>query len=90
MLKVLEGCLSIPEMRGFVERSRKIRMKWYDENEESYDEIIEGFNAVVYQHENDHLDGVLYVDRLKDPRLFGYNEELDAREDDDSISRVAV
>ena len=40
--------------------------------------MIEGFDAVVYQHECDHLDGVLYVDRLKDPRLFGFNEELDA------------
>src|SRR5690606_20512489 len=57
-----EGCLSVPDMRGFVERTRKIRMKWYDENEEAHDQIIEGFDAVVYQHECDHLDGVLYVD----------------------------
>ena len=39
--------------------------------------VIEGFDAVVYQHECDHLDGILYVDRLKDPGLFGYNDELD-------------
>ena len=73
-----EGCLSVPEMRGFVERIRKIRLKWYDENEDFHDEVVEGFDAVVYQHECDHLDGVLYVDRLKDPRLFGYNQEMDA------------
>jgi peptide deformylase len=81
-----EGCLSVPGMRGYVERPRRIRMKWYDEEEEFHDEIIEGFDAVVYQHECDHLDGVLYVDRLKDPRLFGFNEELDAA----SRERVSV
>ncbi len=76
-----EGCLSVPGMRGLVERSRRIRMKWFDENEEHHDKIIEGFEAVVMQHEYDHLDGIIYVDRLKDSRLFGYNEELDEAED---------
>lgn len=75
-----EGCLSVPDMRGYVERVRKIRLKYYDENEEFHDKIIEGFDAVVYQHECDHLDGVLYVDRLKDPTKFGYNDELDMLE----------
>ncbi len=75
-----EGCLSVPDMRGYVERVRKIRLKFYDENEEFHDEVIEGFDAVVYQHECDHLDGVLYVDRLKDPKKFGYNDELDLLE----------
>lgn len=82
-----EGCLSVPEMRGYVERPRKIRMKWYDEKEEFHDEVIEGFDAVVYQHECDHLQGVLYVDRLKSPALFGFNEELDAA---DGPQRLAV
>ncbi|MCB1304147.1 MAG: peptide deformylase [Leptospiraceae bacterium] len=72
-----EGCLSVPDMRGYVERQRKIRLKFYDEKEEFHDEIIEGFDAVVYQHECDHLDGILYVDRLADPTMFGYNDELD-------------
>lgn len=75
-----EGCLSVPGMRGYVERPRRIRLKWYDENEEFHDQVVEGFDAVVYQHECDHLDGVLYIDRLKDPTLFGFNEELDSTE----------
>ncbi len=81
-----EGCLSVPGMRGYVERPRRIRMKWYDEDEEFHDEVIEGYDAVVYQHECDHLNGVLYVDRLKDPRLFGFNEELESA----STERVSV
>ncbi|MCS7205803.1 MAG: peptide deformylase [Leptospiraceae bacterium] len=72
-----EGCLSVPGMRGYVERPKKIRLQFYDLEEVYHDEIIEGFEAIVVQHECDHLDGILYVDRLKDTKLFGYDEELD-------------
>jgi peptide deformylase len=71
-----EGCLSVPGMRGYVERPRKIRLTYYDTEENRHEEIIEGFEAVVYQHECDHLDGILYVDRLKSPVMFGYEPEL--------------
>ncbi len=71
-----EGCLSIPGMRGLVERPRKIQISYFDEKQEKREDIVEGFEAIVLQHEFDHLDGILYVDRLKDTRLFGYNEEL--------------
>jgi len=76
-----EGCLSVPGMRGYVERSGRIRLKYFDEKGASHDDMIDGYDAVVYQHECDHLDGVLYVDRLKDPSLFGYEKELDEAED---------
>ncbi|GIX40735.1 MAG: peptide deformylase [Leptospiraceae bacterium] len=72
-----EGCLSVPGMRGYVERPKKIRLKFYDMEEELHDEIIEGFEAIVVQHEYDHLDGILYVDRLKDTKLFGFDEEFE-------------
>ena len=71
-----EGCLSIPGMRGYIERPRKIKLSCYNEKEEFSERIIEDFDAVVYQHECDHLEGILYIDRLKDPRLFGFSEEL--------------
>lgn len=71
-----EGCLSIPGMRGFVERPRKIKLSFYDTDENRHEEIIDGFDAIVYQHECDHLDGMLYVDRLKDPTMFGFEPEL--------------
>lgn len=73
-----EGCLSIPKMRGYVERSRRIRLRYFDTDEEPHEEIIEGFEAVICQHECDHLDGILYVDRLTDRKLFGYEDELAA------------
>ncbi|PJZ69559.1 peptide deformylase [Leptospira perolatii] len=72
-----EGCLSVPGMRGLVERPNKIRMKWMDEKGNEHDQIIEGYQAVVYQHECDHLHGVLYVDKLKSTKLFGFNDSLE-------------
>lgn len=74
-----EGCLSVPGMRGFVERPSKIKLEYYDEKWNYVNKIVEGFPAVVYQHECDHLEGVLYVDRLKSPKMFGFTEEIDTK-----------
>jgi peptide deformylase len=59
-----EGCLSIPGIHEEVTRSNKIRIKYYDENFNFFDEYYEGFAARVLQHEYDHLDGVLFTDRI--------------------------
>ncbi|MDX1960393.1 MAG: peptide deformylase [Leptospiraceae bacterium] len=74
-----EGCLSVPGMRGFVERPDKIQLEYYDMKWNHHKIIVEGFPAIVYQHEIDHLDGILYVDRLKSPKLFGFTEEVDTK-----------
>jgi peptide deformylase len=60
-----EGCLSIPDIRGDVERPQKVRIQYYDENFKKYDEIYEGINARVIQHEYDHIEGILFVEKLK-------------------------
>ncbi len=60
-----EGCLSIPEIRGFVERPSKIRVDYTDESGASQSIEAEGFLATVFQHELDHLDGTLFLDRVK-------------------------
>ena len=59
-----EGCLSIPGIHEEVKRSNKIRIKYYDEDFNFFDEYYEGFAARVLQHEYDHLDGVLFTDRI--------------------------
>lgn len=71
-----EGCLSVPGLRGYVERPRKIRVDYLDEDAKPRSMVAEDFLATVFQHELDHLDGVLYVDRLKDPSRFGFIEEF--------------
>ena len=61
-----EGCLSVPNLRGFVERPRGVRVEYLDL--EGTPRVVEahGFLATVFQHELDHLAGVLYVDRMRD------------------------
>lgn len=60
-----EGCLSIPNIRGDVERQSKIRIQYLDENFAPHDEIYEGINARVIQHEYDHIEGILFTEKLK-------------------------
>lgn len=73
-----EGCLSVPGMRGYVERPARIKYRGYDQFGMLIEREAEGFHAIVFQHEVDHLDGILYPDRISDRTLFGYTEELAA------------
>lgn len=59
-----EGCLSIPNLREEVNRESVLRMTWYDENWNFYDEVFTGYKARVIQHEYDHLDGVMFTDKV--------------------------
>lgn len=72
-----EGCLSVPGLRGYVERPKKIKVSYLNENGEDKEIIAEGFLATVLQHELDHLQGVLYIDRIKNPKLLSYQEEFE-------------
>lgn len=60
-----EGCLSIPDIRGDVERPSQIRLKYYDENFIEHDRVFNGMTARVIQHEYDHIDGILFTEHLK-------------------------
>jgi len=71
-----EGCLSVPGLRGFVERPRKVKVNYLDEQGIARELVAEDFLATVVQHELDHLTGHLYIDRLKDTRLLSFQEEF--------------
>jgi peptide deformylase len=71
-----EGCLSVPGMRGIVPRYTRLRYTGFDAEGNPIDRIAEGFHARVVQHECDHLDGILYPQRMTDMSRFGFNEEL--------------
>jgi peptide deformylase len=60
-----EGCLSIPDIRGRVPRYAEIRVKGLDRDGERLDIRAKGFSARVIQHETDHLDGILFFDRMR-------------------------
>ena len=59
-----EGCLSIPNIREEVNRESHIRITYYDENWVFYDEVYDGYKARIIQHEYDHLDGVMFTDKV--------------------------
>ncbi len=71
-----EGCLSVPGMRGRVERYQNIRYTGLDQDGNRIRREVEGFHARVVQHECDHLDGILYPMRITDLRNFGFEEVL--------------
>ncbi|MCW2236311.1 peptide deformylase [Azospirillum canadense] len=69
-----EGCLSIPGMRGIVPRFTRIRYRGTGLDGEAVEREASGFHARVIQHEYDHLDGILYIDRMPDLRHLAFNE----------------
>lgn len=71
-----EGCLSVPGMRGIVPRYRAIEYRGFDAAGEAICVQAEGFHARVVQHECDHLDGILYPQRIRDFTHFGFIDEL--------------
>lgn len=77
-----EGCLSVPGLRGFVERPQQVAVRYTDLQGQKQSLALNGFHATVFQHEFDHLDGVLYVDRVKDPALLMFEEELERHRQD--------
>lgn len=60
-----EGCLSIPDIRGDVTRNAQIKIRYQDENFEEHTKVFDGVNARIIQHEYDHIEGVLFTEKLK-------------------------
>lgn len=77
-----EGCLSIPGMSALVPRAARITLHAIDATGAAFMREAAGFHARVIQHEADHLDGILYPQRMRDMRLMGYNEEVARFRDD--------
>jgi len=75
-----EGCLSVPGMRGLVPRYLRIRYQGFNQLGDLIDREVDGFHARVVQHECDHLDGVLYPQRITNMAYFGFCEELENNE----------
>lgn len=70
-----EGCLSVPGLRGFVERAAHIRYRGLDADGSVVDRTARGFHARVVQHEIDHLDGILYPQRMNDLKSLIFESE---------------
>lgn len=70
-----EGCLSIPDLRGLVPRHPSVRVQGLDREGRPLDYIVSGFEARVVQHEYDHLNGVVFLDRMRDLRSLAFFDE---------------
>ena len=68
VVEVNKGCLSVPNMRGNVMRHVNVRVRWWDRSGEEHEEVRRGLTAGTFQHECDHLDGILFLDRVHDTR----------------------
>lgn len=71
-----EGCLSVPGLRGFVERPRSVRIDFLDEFAMPQSIVATDFLATVFQHELDHLFGKIYIDRMTDISKLAFQDEL--------------
>jgi peptide deformylase len=89
---VNEGCLSVPNLRGEVPRHMNVRVRYLDREGIEHDEVRRGLTAGTFQHELDHLDGVLFLDRVRDPATFSTWDEYDRfhRRDFEARARAIV
>jgi peptide deformylase len=83
-----EGCLSVPNLRGVVARFTEVRVTGWDRRGEPYDRHCRGLTAGTFQHENDHLDGTLFLDRVKDPKTLCTWAEFDRHHKQAFVERI--
>ena len=75
MVEDWEGCLSIPDLRGLVPRHPAVRVRGLDRDGQPLDYLVKGFTARIVQHEFDHLNGVVFLDRMRDFRSLAFYDE---------------
>jgi peptide deformylase len=83
-----EGCLSVPNLRGMVNRHLHVHVKAWDRHGNLIDEIVHGLKAGTYQHEVDHLLGKIFVDRVTDPTTFATWTEFDRHHRSQFVERI--
>ena len=72
-----EGCLSIPDIHADIERKPVIHLRYMDEQWVEHTETFEGINARIIQHEYDHIEGILFIDRMKPLKRRMINRKLE-------------
>ncbi len=86
--QINEGCLSVPNLRGEVPRHVSIRLRYLDRDGAEHEEIKRGLTAGTFQHELDHLDGTLFVDRVTDPRTLTTWDQFERFHQDAFVARA--
>jgi peptide deformylase len=86
-VEINEGCLSIPDLRGNLTRHVNVRARYLDRDGKEHDEVVRGLTAGTFQHEVDHLNGTLFVDRA-DPRSLATWEQFERHQRDEFVARA--
>lgn len=90
LVAINEGCLSVPNLRGTVERYVNVRVRYLDRDGVLHDEVKRGLTAGTFQHECDHLDGVLFLDRVTDPTTFTTWEQFERFHRAEFVERISA
>ena len=85
-----EGCLSVPDLRGTLPRFVTVRVRYLDREGAEHDEVKRGLTAGTFQHEVDHLDGILFLDRVTDPTTFTTWEQFERFHRDAFVQRITA
>jgi peptide deformylase len=88
LVEINEGCLSVPNLRGNVWRHVNVRVRYLDRHGVEHDEVKRGLTAGTFQHECDHLDGVLFLDRVRDTRTLTTWEQFERFHRAEFVERI--
>jgi peptide deformylase len=88
IVAINEGCLSIPNLRGELDRHVNVRVRYLDRDGVAHDEVKRGLTAGTFQHEVDHLDGILFVDRA-DPATLSTWKQFERFHRDEFVERIS-
>ena len=88
LVEINEGCLSVPDLRGNVFRHVNVRVRYLDRDGVAHDEVKRGLTAGTFQHECDHLDGTLFLDRVADTRTLTTWEQFERHHRDAFVERI--
>jgi peptide deformylase len=90
VVEINEGCLSVPNLRGSVMRHVNVRVRYLDRHGNTHDEVKRGLTAGTFQHELDHLDGVLFLDRVHDARSLTTWEQFERFHREAFVERITA
>jgi peptide deformylase len=88
VVEINEGCLSVPDLRGEVPRRLAVRARYLDRDGRRCEQVVRGLTAGTFQHEVDHLDGALFVERVADRKTFSTWEQFERHRLDEFVRRA--
>ena len=90
LVEINEGCLSVPDLRGFLRRHVNIRLRYLDRDGTEREEVKRGLTAGTFQHELDHLDGRVFLDRVEDTTTLATWEQFERHQKEAFVERISA